>query len=371
MKLNKVFIAASGQHIGKTTCTLGLVVSLQSMGHDVGYCKPVGQQHLSIDGQLADKDTILFGNFLKFQVKPKIHSPVIIASGVTTEYLDNPEKFNFKESIVEGSKTLEAQHEIVVYEGTGHPGVGSIVDLSNAQVAKLVDAPVIFIVEGGIGKSFDKLNLSLALFREQGCKVIGIIVNKVHLDKLERVREYVGKALKKLDLPLLGVIPYDRTLSYPIMSTIRQAVFGKVLFHMEQLDNQVEEILAGSLIEIDEFTYFHNLLLVVNHSRFKEAIQKIKMVAYQRDMDKSPLSGVIITGDGRHNHWYNPSEFSDEYLSEHKTPVITTSLDTYDTVVKISRIEVKINTHTPWKVSRAIELIKDHVDLSTLFEEKK
>lgn len=359
-------IAASGQHIGKTTCTLGIVVSLQKMGLNVGYCKPVGQQHLKVNGKLADKDTILFGNFLKFPVHPSDHSPVILASGVTTAYLDDPTQFSFKEDILSAAETLEEQHEFVVYEGTGHPGVGSIIDLSNAQVAKLLNAPVILVVEGGIGKTIDRLNLSLALFREQGVEVVGIIVNKVHGDKLERAKHYLEKAMLTYGVPILGMIPYDRILSHPIMSTICGAIFGKVLYHKDQLDNQVEDILAGSLIEIDEFTYFQNLLLVVNHSRFKEAIHKIKRVAFQRNIEKCPLSGVIITGDGRRNQWYDSTQFYDEYLAEHKTPIVSTTLDTYDTVVKISRIEVKINTHTPWKVSRAVELIQDHVELEKI-----
>jgi hypothetical protein len=48
--------------------------------------------------------------------------------------------------------------------------------------------------------------------------------------------------------------------------------------------------------------------------------------------------------------------------------VITTLLDTYGSVVKVSRIEVKINNRTPWKSKRAIELISEHVDFDTLLK---
>ncbi|NNE30409.1 MAG: AAA family ATPase [Saprospiraceae bacterium] len=365
----RIMIAASGQHIGKTTCTLGIVVSLMNKGYDVGYCKPVGQQHLTINGKLADKDTVLFGNFLNFQVDPQLHSPVIIGSGVTTKFLDNPEQFQFKEHIAFAKKELEAKHEIVVYEGTGHPGVGSIIQLSNAQVAKALDAAVILVIEGGIGRTIDKLNMSLSLFREQGIEIKGIIINKVHTDKFERIKKYLTKAVQHYNVPILGLVPYDQTLSHPIMSTIAQSVFGKVMYHVDQLDNRVQDILAGSLIEIDDDVEFQNLLLVVNHSRFTEAIQKVKILAHQMNLEKCPLSGVVVTGDGRQNQWYDPADFADEYLQQHRVPILTTTLDTYDTVVKISKIEVKINTHTPWKVYRAIELIQDHVDLSSILEE--
>lgn len=364
--MKKIYIAATGQHKGKTTCTLGLAANFQSKGQKVGYCKPVGQQHLSINGKLADKDAVLFGSTLGFQVDPQLHSPVVLASGVTTSFIEDPSQFSFSEDILAASKALEASHDVVVYEGTGHPGVGSIIGLSNAQVAKLLDTETVMIAEGGIGKTIDRLNMSLALFREQKVKIRGVIINKVHIDKYDRVSSYLEKHLKQIGIPLLGVLPYDKSMSFPIIKTIRKAVKGKVLFNENSLDNQVAEIIAGSLIEIDEFTYFKDLLLVVNSSRFQEAIDKIKAGARDRGMKDCPLSGVIITGQGKQAFKTNRAQFQDHYLMKHKVPVLATQHDTYDTVVKISRIEVKINTHTPWKVQKAIELIHENVDLDKI-----
>ena len=52
---------------------------------------------------------------------------------------------------------------MVVYEGTGHPGVGSVVDLSNAEVAKQLESEVILVLEGGIGNTLDRLSLCKAV----------------------------------------------------------------------------------------------------------------------------------------------------------------------------------------------------------------
>lgn len=364
--MKKIYVAATGQHKGKTTCTLGLAANFQSKGYKVGYCKPVGQQHLTINGALADKDAVLFGSTLDFQVEPPLHSPVVLASGVTTQFIEDPTQFRFEEDILHAAKMLEESHEVVVYEGTGHPGVGSIIGLSNAQVAKLLGTDAVVVAEGGIGKTIDRLNMSLALFREEGVRIRGVIINKVHVDKYDRVKTYLEKHLAKIGIPLLGVLPYDQSMSFPIMKTIRKTLQGQILFNEKSLSNQVAEILAGSLIEIDEFTYFKDLLLVVNSSRFKEAIEKIKTAARERGMKDCPLSGVIITGQGGNAYRSNRAQFQDAYLMKHKVPVLATQHDTYDTVVKISRIEVKINTHTPWKVKRAIELIHEHVDLDEI-----
>jgi hypothetical protein len=43
------------------------------------------------------------------------------------------------------------------------------------HMAKLVKAPVIMVVEGGIGSTIDMLNMNLALFREEGVYILGIM----------------------------------------------------------------------------------------------------------------------------------------------------------------------------------------------------
>jgi BioD-like phosphotransacetylase family protein len=162
------------------------------------------------------------------------------------------------------------------------------------------------------------------------------------------------------------VLPYDKSLSYPIMATVMEAVRGRIIFNEENLDNRVEDYISGSLIDTEELHTFRNLLLVVSHKRLSEALLKVHTIAKSIGITDSPLSGIIITGDGRHEKPVEHSPIFDMYVEEHKVPVLTTSLDTLGAVVKISRIEVKINTRTPWKAHRAIELIREHVDLEAI-----
>ena len=197
MKLHNLYVAATSQHVGKTTSTLGIAACFKKAGIDTGFCKPVGQQHIEINGSIIDKDAVLFADLLKLDITPKIHSPVIIGKGATATYLDNPEQFDLYKMILDAKEALEATHDALIFEGTGHPGVGSVADISNARVAKLINAKVVMIVEGGIGSTIDKLNMSLALFREFNVPIIGVIVNKVIPSKADIIRKYVGKMAGK------------------------------------------------------------------------------------------------------------------------------------------------------------------------------
>ena len=172
-------------------------------------------------------------------------------------------------------------------------------------------------------------------------------------------------------MDLLGVIPFDKRLSFPIMATICKAVSGKVLLNDDQLANQVEDIIAGSLVNLDEFSVFQNILLVVSSKRLEDALRRVVEIMAVKELKDSPISGIILTGDGRHEREYSISDFCNNYISAHRIPVITTALDTYGSAVKISQIEVKINTKTPWKTMRAIQLIRENVNIDLILEKLK
>ncbi len=360
MKYKSIYVAATSQHVGKTTSTLGLVSNFLARGLKVGYCKPVGQKYLDFGQFRVDKDALLFMDLIQFEMRPEIHSPVILGSSTVTDFLDHPEHYDFPADIAHAKSVLEQENELIIYEGTGHPGVGSVVNQSNARVAKMLDASVVMVVEGGIGSTIDMLNMCLALFRERDVPILGVIVNKVRRDKLEKVTNYVSKYLKKKGLPLLGVIPYDHSLAFPVMRTIARSVKGVVLAHSDKLDNKVEDIVAGSLLDKQDWTKERDLLLVTPYSRFRESISKIEKGTEGLELSKPPLAGIVVCGQGEMD------KKAMEYVEKHEIPLVQTDLDTFGSVIRISNIEVKINRSTPWKVKRAIELIKENIDMDQM-----
>jgi len=165
MKYRNIYVAASRQHVGKTTSTLGLVSAFLNQDINIGYCKPIGQKFI-VD-MYVDKDTLLFADLIKFNIRPEIHSPVVLPSKRVREMILNPDKNDFEDRIMKARAELEHLHDLTIYEGTGHPGVGSVVGHSNARVAKLLDAGVIMIVEGGIGSTIDMLHMCTVYFTLQ------------------------------------------------------------------------------------------------------------------------------------------------------------------------------------------------------------
>lgn len=356
-----IYIAATNQSIGKTTTTLGLLTTLIKRGVDVGYCKPMGQIYVHHDDCKVDKDAALFSEVLQFQLEPNLHSPFIMDRGDSVKYIQSPFPDLITQKLEFASKTLESKHECVIYEGTGHPGVGSVFDYSNADVAKKLGTSVILIVEGGVGYTIDYLTLCKNLFESKGVPIAGVIVNKVYPEKIDKVRENLQSYLNKHQIELLGLVPFAKDLAYPMLSTIAAEIQGNVLCAPESMNELVQDIIAGSLIDLEDLNTDHNYLLVVSTQRLTAALTKLRRIWTLKDIPPD-LTGVIVTGNAL------VSSDNIQFLSSHNVPVIHTHYDTYEVVLKINQLDVKLNTKSPKKIQHAIELFEENVNIDKICE---
>src|SRR3954451_21507272 len=185
----RVFIAATRQNDGKTTTSLGLIAALQQKYPRVGYIKPVGQRFVEIEEQKIDEDTVLMDSVFRLNCPLVDMSPIAVEPDFTRKYLESANNEALVRKIQKAFDRVAWEKDFVLCEGSGHAGVGSVFDLSNAQVAKILGAKVIIVTRGGIGKPIDEVALNQALFEKEGVEVIGVIVNKVITDKIEFVKD--------------------------------------------------------------------------------------------------------------------------------------------------------------------------------------
>ena len=69
------------------------------------------------------------------------------------------------------------------------------------------------MVNGGLGSAFDELSLNLAACERAGADIAGVLVNKIHSEKMDVVRDYFGRALKdRYGIPLVGCVPYGEMM---------------------------------------------------------------------------------------------------------------------------------------------------------------
>jgi hypothetical protein len=358
MNPSSIYIAATGQNVGKTTLCLGILAALQKRFGSVGFVKPVGQLHVKVDDEVSvDKDVVLFKKYFKLPEAWEDMSPVIIPPGVTREFLDGAfSQESLLDKIKTSYKKVSDANKFTLVEGTGHVGVGSIIQLNNAKVAKELGLDMVIIASGGLGSAFDELSLNVSLCKQFGVKVRGVILNRVKDDKRDMILEYFPKALKQWDIPLIGCLPYSDFLSNP---TIRDF---ENLFDATLLSGDTHRyrhfstfrLVAGSLDsyrgELDP-----NELVITPASR--EDIIEATIARFQAG---EFAGGMILTSRP------TPSVAILEKIRQVDLPIIYAPLCSYDAMKMITSFTAKIRMEDTLKVEKAIHLVEDHLDFDLL-----
>lgn len=350
-----IFIAATGQNVGKTTLCLGMIALFKKRYRRLGFMKPVGQQHLKVNGTLlVDKDVVLFKEYFNLPANYSHMSPVIFPQGFTRAFLDGKiQTDNLKRKIDEGFEKITHENEFTIVEGTGHVGVGSIVELNNANVAKQLGLDVVIIAKGGLGSTFDELALNKSLCDQMGVKIAGVILNRVLEEKREMVITYLKKALDRWNIPLLGAIPYNNLLSTPSMEDFETLFNTKLLsgerYHYCHFGKR--RLVATSAATFKEMTE-PDQLLVTPATR-----EDIVYALLEMHKESEPQQGFIFTG--RHP----PSTQIIEELKKAEIPSLYASLPTFETMHMISSFVAKIDGKDTEKVEKAIELVETYYDI--------
>ena len=131
------------------------------------------------DGLRVDKDVVLFKEYFQLnKCDYRDMSPVVIPSGYTRLFLDGKVDEREQVAAVErGFRAISSAHDVTVVEGTGHCGVGSIVNLDNARVASLLGLDILLVVNGGLGSAFDELAVQRTMCAHHGVRIKGVILN--------------------------------------------------------------------------------------------------------------------------------------------------------------------------------------------------
>jgi len=236
-----IFVAATKQHTGKTTVSLALMSGLRKRFREqgVGFIKPVGQQSITVanaDTEAAievDKDVVVMKEHFRLDhLNYRDMSPVMIPRGYTRDYIKGKIKHADQvDKITSSFNRIACKSELVLCEGTGHCAVGSIVDLNNAQVARHLGAHVVLVANGGLGSTFDDLELNRILCLYHQVPIAGVILNKVKRDKYDQTREYISLALSQSwgNVPLLGCIPDRPFLGCAALADLETLFTSKLL----------------------------------------------------------------------------------------------------------------------------------------------
>lgn len=358
----RIFVAATRQNDGKTTTSLGLFGALLSLGHNVSYIKPVAQRIVEVEnGVEVDEDTFLLNSIYDVKIPIAAMSPVAVDSQFTRRYLDDPAQLapHIADTICRAFDRAAYEKDIIIVEGSGHAGVGSVFNASNADNAKMLNSKVVIVAAGGIGKPVDEIAMNKALFDSRGVECIGVILNKVLPEKMNAVRKYAAAALERLGVPLLGLLPVEQSLSSPNLSQIVQEICGQWLVPLVKGKSQrAAHIIVGAMSAQHIFNYIRENTVIIAPGDREDLLFALIAAAGTADIPK--ITGIILTNG------QTPPPRILSMLSQIGVPVVATERECFETTRRINRMIVKIQPEDADKVSTIESLIRKNVDLDRL-----
>lgn len=292
----KIFIGATGQHCGKTTISLSLMSLARRNYARVGFMKPIGPKCILYRGLTMDKDAAMFASVFGMDSYASLMSPLPLTPGFTRRFLDGElDPDTPARSIQQACQELEKNHDFLIIEGAGHGGVGSVVGMNNAQVATMLNAPVLMVTGGGIGNVIDAVELNLALYQREGASVRVIMPNKLLPDKRERSLDYLTRAFQRDGLLVSGAFDYSRTLADPTLQHVADLL--ELPLHGDPADRSrichtIQLGAASSQKVIDSLE--DSTLLIVTSSR-DELIVTASSLHHIPEF-RARLAGLIVAG---------------------------------------------------------------------------
>ncbi len=358
----RLFVAATQQNDGKTTSALGLFAALRKRIGRIGFIKPVGQRFVDVEGMKIDEDTVLINETFGVQTPLEDMSPIAIEPDFTRKYIRHANCDFLTRRLQNSFDRAAWEKEFVIIEGTGHAGVGSVFDLSNARVAKLLNSKVLLVTKGGIGRAIDEVALNKALFDKEGVEIVGVILNKVLPGKTERIEEFTRAGLKRLGIDLVGVLPMEPVLTDSTLGQICREMGGEFLNAKSQASRRVKKVIIGAMNSTHVMEYFAEGTLVITPGDREDIILAALSTNSLAEADGKAIAGLVLSGD------LLPHQNVIDLICASDVPVIASRLDSYSVASSIHSMTVKTLPGDADKIDKIQSLIERHVEVDRLLE---
>lgn len=358
-RTRRVFLAATGQNRGKTTTSLGLIAAIRARGHRLGFMKPVGQRYLVVEGTRADEDAVLISEVFHLPDALNDMSPVTLPRGFTTDFILGRITDDLESQVANAYARVAVDKDLVVIEGTGHAAVGSVVGISNARAAAMLEAPVIIVSEGGVGRPIDEIVLNESLFAAHGVEVLGAVVNKVDVVSHPRLPDVLARGLALHDIDLLGCIPYSEFLANPSLELIVTHLDGELLAGRAEPGRTIGHVAIGAMQAGHAIEHLGERTLLITPGDREDLLEAA--LAANRRAGATPLvSGIVLSGG------YRPSDPVLAALRSADLFVFLVEPDTYRTAQAVDEILVKTHSSDTEKIATIIDLVGGSIDIDRL-----
>ncbi|WP_297325195.1 dethiobiotin synthase [Nitrosomonas sp.] len=202
------FVTGTDTGIGKTTVSCALLHAFAAQGKKVVGMKPIAAG--SENGKWLDVEQLLAAsnvNITRQQINPYAFDPPISPHLAAQQAGTEIDLAVIHQAYLELSK----QAEIVIVEGVGGFLVPFSQHQTGADLARILDLPVILVVGMRLG-CLNHALLTAQAIRTAGLTLVGWVANCIDPQMLV-LAQNIATLKQRLDCPLLGVLPFDSKMN--------------------------------------------------------------------------------------------------------------------------------------------------------------
>ena len=371
-----IYITSAEGNTGKSTVALGVLETLSRSIERVGVFRPIARS-------VVESDYVLEMLLEHDGVDLDYESCV----GVSYEDVHrNPDAALSR--IVERYKAVEAECDAVVILGSDYTDVGSPTELAyNARIAANLGAPVLLVIGGRVGERTEAhspaamaqlTEMAIAELRDEHATLLAVVANRADPDALDDIVAAIRATLPTASSDLVELspspsaaetasaipvwaIPEDPVLVAPTMRAIMEATGGTLLRgDPELLSREALGVVVAAMSMENVLPWLSEGAVVVVPADRSEVLLAVLM-AHQAATFPS-IAGIVLNGG------FEMPEPVVRLVEGLRTtlPIIRTSLNSYETTVRITHIRGRLAADSQRKFDTARALFERHIDPAAL-----
>ncbi|AXY67444.1 phosphotransacetylase family protein [Thermosynechococcus sichuanensis E542] len=326
---------------GKSATVLGLAKLCRDRHLRIAYGKPLGTYQPATDGEDTEADVSFLQKTLNLEnVRPTL---LTLTPEAIKARLMGTDQQDYRQALATYHNMNS--EDLVLLEGPATLAEGRLFDLGLAQMAAVLDAPILLVVRYESPLVVESLLLAKS---ELGDRLLGAIINDIpqpEAQPLPAIRQY----LEAHQIPVFGMLPRSQLLrSVSVKELVRQ-LNAEVLCRPDRLDLLVEELTIGAMNVSAALKYFrkaNNMAVITGGDR-----TDIQWAALE-----TSTHCLILTGH------LPPSPAILARAEELEIPILSVDLDTLTAVEIVDRAFGQVRLHEIAKVKCVEQMMQEHVE---------
>ena len=354
--MRSIMVSSPELYSGKSAVSMALATKLKDNDYKIGYMKPVGTIIVDSNGVLTDDDALTMKRVLGLEDSLHDLAPILFTYRLLDDTLEGKEK-PLAGKLESTFQNVSKGKDIVVLEGAGDMSGGSVLGLSDFEVARMTGSKILLVARYCDDFAVNRI-ITYMKMMPKDVELVGIVFNNIGPNFINFVKEKVVPYFEKRNVKVLGVIPQNKALMSATAGQIAEELHGQVLAGRGNLDVSANGIVVGAM-SLD------NAIKVFRRKPHRAVITAGDRADTQMAALEARSPCLLLSGN------LYPEAPVLGRAEELGIPVILFPDDTMTLVDKAEELFRTIRIKNPEKLEIMKNMFSEHVDMDSILESLK